>query len=64
MTRISLTIPVANASTQVLISDSVCNQNLITSEWMVIKRHQNFVVMSGAFADRNTGQRFQVVLAA
>ena len=64
MTIIHLTISVANSSTQVLISDSVWNQTLITSEWMVIKRHQRFAVMSGAFADRNTGQQFQVVLAA
>jgi hypothetical protein len=53
----------ADPSQQILVSDSGNDQTLLTSAWKVLQRTGREVVMTGAFAGRNVGEVFPVVLA-
>jgi hypothetical protein len=48
----------ADLGEPILISDSACDQSLITRDWMVLKWTSHHVLMTGAFAGRNIGEKF------
>ncbi|KAL7581044.1 hypothetical protein ACA910_005849 [Epithemia clementina (nom. ined.)] len=48
----------------ILIADSGCNQMLVTLIWTILHHTGQSMVMTGAFAGRNSGQHFPVVTAA
>ena len=48
----------------VLISDSACDQSIATCIWTVLIWTGRHVLMTGAFAGRNVGEKFPVVSAA
>jgi hypothetical protein len=45
-----------------LVSDSACDQSLITRDWMVLKWTSHHVLMTGAFAGQNIGEKFSQTL--
>jgi len=55
---------VANPGQHLLIADSGCDQTLVTSIWTILQQTGHHVIMTGAFAGRNVGERFPVVHAA
>ena len=54
----------AGASQSILISDSSCDQMLVTSIWRIVSRTRRSVTMNRAFADRGPSQLLPVVSAA
>jgi hypothetical protein len=63
--RVSAYLSRANPGQPILISDSACDQSLITRDWMVLKWTGHHVLMTGAFAGRNVGEKeFPVVIGA
>jgi hypothetical protein len=54
----------ADPGQPILISDSACDQSLVTSDWMVLKWTGHHVLMTGAFAGQNVGEKFLVVIGA
>ena len=48
----------------ILIVDSACDQTLCGPVWTILSRTGRFIEMTGAFAGRNVGQRFPVVMCA
>ena len=54
----------ADSSQQILIADGACDQSLITSAWTVLQETGRQIMMTGAFAGRNTGEYFPIVDAA
>lgn len=63
ITRKSEYIHEPDASHSILISDSAADQHLITTIWTIVHRTGRYVLMTGAFAGRNVGERFEVVSA-
>ena len=47
----------------ILVSDSGCDQSIITSLWMTIHTTERHIVKTGPFADPNIGLQFHVVSA-
>jgi hypothetical protein len=54
----------ADPGQPILISDSACDQSLITRDWMVLKWTRHHILMTGAFAGRNVSEKFPVVISA
>ena len=54
----------AGVSQSILISDSGCDQMLVTSIWRIVSRTGRSVTMNGAFAGRGPSQLLPVVSAA
>ena len=54
----------AGASQSILISDSGCDQMLVTSIWHIVSRTRRSVTMNGAFAGHGHSQLLPVVSAA
>jgi hypothetical protein len=54
----------ADPGQPILISDSACDQSLITRDWMVLKWTSCHVLMTGAFAGQNVSEKFPVVIGA
>ena len=63
VTRVNEFISEVDSSQQILVSDSGNDQTLLTSVWKVVRRTGREVMMTGAFAGRNAGEVFPVVLA-
>jgi len=55
---------VADSNQHILIADSGCDQTLVTQIWTILENTGQHVIMTGAFAGRNVGERFPVVHAA
>jgi len=55
---------VATPGQHLLIADSGCDQTLVTSIWTILQQTGHHVIMMGAFAGRNVGERFPMVHAA
>ena len=51
-------------SQSILISDSGCDQMLVTSIWRIVSRTRRSITMNGAFAGRGPSHIFPVVSAA
>ena len=47
----------------ILVSDSRCDQSIITSHWTVTHYTGRHIIMTGPFKGRNVGHRFPVVSA-
>ena len=62
--RVSDSITIVDATENIFIADSGCDQTLVTSIWSVLKFTSRYVLMLTAFQGRNPGQRLQVVNAA
>jgi hypothetical protein len=54
----------ADPGQPILISDSACDQSLITRNWTVLKWTGHHVLMTGDFAGQNVGEKFPVVIGA
>jgi hypothetical protein len=54
----------ADPGQPILISDSACDQSLITRDWTVLKWTGCHVLMTGAFAGQNVGEKFLVIIGA
>jgi hypothetical protein len=62
--RLSAYLSCADPGQPLLISDSACDQSLITRDWMVLKWTGHHVLMTGAFAGQNVGEKFTVIVSA
>ena len=62
--RLASGLSQADSSNHILIADSGCDQMLVTSIWKILQKTERSIVMAGAFAGRDCGQAFPVVLAA
>jgi hypothetical protein len=51
----------ADPRQSILISDSACDQSLITRDWMVLKWTSHHVLMTGAFAGQNISENSQLL---
>lgn len=63
ITKINNHFSTSSKTDSVLISDSACDQSIIADAWKITKSTGRHVVMTGAFAGRNTGIAFPVVSA-
>ncbi len=52
----------ADLGQPILISDSACDQFLITRDWMVFEWTSHHVLMTGVFAGLNIGEKFPVII--
>jgi hypothetical protein len=62
--RVLAYLSCADPGQPILISDSACDQSLITRDWMVLKWTGCHVLMTGSFAGQNVGEKFPVVIGA
>ncbi len=54
----------ADQGQPILISDSACDQSLITRDWTVLKWTGHHILMTGAFAGQNSHEKFLVIISA
>jgi hypothetical protein len=62
VTRLNEFISEADPSQHILISDTSNDQTLITKIWRILSHTGREVMMTGAFAGRNVGEVFPVVV--
>jgi hypothetical protein len=62
--RVLAYLSCADPGQPILISDSACDQSLITRDWTVLKWTGCHVLMTVAFAGRNVSEKFPVLISA
>jgi hypothetical protein len=62
--RVSAYLSRADLGQPILISDSACDQSFITRDWTILKWTSRHVLMTGAFAGQNVGEKFPVIMIA